>query len=120
MATAPPSAKGSERAGGEHRLRPVFVYGDAMSHRVIALYHDRAKALLAQGDILSAGVSADQVRLAEGLSEREGRLEIRVQDRDQALDVEAFLVQDGADSVEVLLGTDDILERDTIPHVPAA
>ena len=90
-----------------------------MSHRVIALYHDRAKALLAQGDLQSAGVSSDQVRFADGLSEGEGRLEVSVRNRDQALDVEAFLVQDGADSVEVLLGTDDVLATDTIPHVPA-
>ena len=91
-----------------------------MSHRVIALYHDRAKALLAQGDLESAGVSAGQVRFAEGLSEGEGRLEIRVHNRDQALDVEALLVQDGADSVDVLLGENDVLPTDTIPHVPAA
>lgn len=90
-----------------------------MSHRVIALYNDRDKARLAQGDVLSVGIDASNVRLAEGLSEGSGRVEVRARNMDQAINVRSFLEQDGADSVEIVGGLDDVLAADRIPHVPA-
>ncbi len=72
-----------------------------MSHLVSALYHDRDKARLAAGDLLNVGVEANQILIAQGLSEGSGRIEIQAHSIDQAIDVQSFLEQDGAHSVEI-------------------
>jgi hypothetical protein len=72
-----------------------------MSHLVSALYHDLDKAYLAVGDLLNVGVDASQILIAQGLSEGSGRIEVRAHSRDQAIDVQSFLEQDGAHSVEI-------------------
>ena len=72
-----------------------------VSHLVSALYHDREKARLAASDLLNVGVKASQILLAQGLSEGSGRLEIQARNMDQAIDVQSFLEQDGAHSVEI-------------------
>lgn len=72
-----------------------------VSHLVSALYHDRDKARLAAGDLLHVGVEANQILIAQGLSEGSGRIEIQARKLDQAIDVRSFLEQDGAHSVEI-------------------
>ena len=90
-----------------------------MSHRVTALYHDRDKARLAMGDLQSTGFPAERIQYAEGIAQGSGRLEIQARDLDQAIDVRAFLEQDGAGSVEIRSGTDEGPPDDKIPTVPA-
>lgn len=89
-----------------------------MSHRVTALYHDYEKARLAAGDLASTGFPPEGFALTEGLQSGSGRIEIRAKDLDQAIDVRAFLEQDGAHSVEIRAGEDEAVP-DTIPTVPA-
>ena len=89
-----------------------------MSHRVIGLYHHRDKAHLALGDLQATGLTADRIRYAEGLTEGSGRIEVEAKDLDQAIDVRTFLEQDGADSVIIQSGDDEVGD-DTMPSVPA-
>lgn len=89
-----------------------------MSHRVTALYHDREKARLAMGDLQLTGLPSEQILLEDGLASGSGRLEIHAKDMDQAIDLRAFLEQDGAHSVEIRAGEDEP-KIDTMPPVPA-
>ncbi len=89
-----------------------------MSNLVSALYHDRDKAKLAAGDLQTVGILPEQVTFAEGLQEGSGRLEIKAKNLDQAIDVRSFLEQDGAHSVEIRAGTEEV-SLDSMPTVPA-
>lgn len=84
-----------------------------MSHRVTAIYSDEGRARLAAGDLQSAGVSTDDIRLVES------RLDIRARDLDHAINVRAFLQEDGAEWAEIHEGIDEAEPVDTIPTVPA-
>lgn len=90
-----------------------------MAHLVSALYHDREKARLAAGDLISAGVLPGSIVLADGLQSGSGRLEVYARDMDHAIDVRSYLEQDGAHSVEIRHGTSEAPTLDTIPTVPA-
>lgn len=89
-----------------------------MSHRVTALYHDYEKARLAAEDLASTGFPREAFTMTEGLQVGSGRIEILAKDLDQAIDVRAFLEQDGAHSVEIRAGESEVA-LDTIPTVPA-
>ena len=81
-------------------------------HRVTALYRDAEKARLARGDLIVAGVRPDAVALVDD------RIEVQARDMDQAIDVRAYLEQDGADGATIHGGADAPGE-DTMPAVPA-
>ena len=81
---------------------PPFVGHGAMSHRVLALYGSREVARVAAEDLRASGVEAGRIVLGEGVSAGSGRIEVAARDHDQAIDVQAFLRQDGAYSVEIL------------------
>ena len=90
-----------------------------MAHLVSALYHDRQKARLAAGDLISAGVLPESIVVADGLQLGSGRLEVYARDMDHAIDVRSYLEQDGAHSVEIRHGTSEVPAVETIPQVPA-
>lgn len=89
-----------------------------MSHRVTALYHDRQLARLAAEDLCATGFPSQAVEVADGVAEGSGRIEVRALDWDQALDVKAFLEQDGSHSVEIRAGVEQA-PGVAVPPVPA-
>lgn len=94
-----------------------------MSHRIDAFYSDREKARLAAEDLRGAGIPAERILVAEGLTAGSGRIEVAARDLDEAINVRTFLQEDGANSVELRESPvpepgDATPTRGTIPSVP--
>lgn len=90
-----------------------------MNPRVVAFYPDRTRARLAADDLRSAGVESDRIRLNEDLEADGGTIEVLARNSDHAIDVKAWLDQDGAEWTELRPGLDEEPPSQTIPRVPA-
>ena len=97
-----------------------------MSYRVNAFYSDLDRARIAAEDVRAAGIPAGLIVVAAGLSEGSGRVEVAARSFDEAINVQAFLQEDGANDV----GIREIAESEkvdivaistvTIPGIPLA